>query len=376
MEMPENKKLLLKKILPLSLAVLIFFAVWLIFSLKTAVSILIALLLFGVMIFLHEFGHYFVARLCKVKVLEFAVGMGPQVFTHTSKKSGIAYSLRALPIGGFTSMQGEDGEDEDPHALVNRPRWQRFLVLAAGSFMNLLSGVIAMFIYLSITAQVGTNVVAQWRDNPVSQQYGLEIGDEIVAVNGTRMTDFTYIANVIALDGKDPVDLTVVRDGKEIVLENVQFPTEEVEGTTVAAIDFYFQGIRPSFPTLLKQSVTQSFSTIRLVYKTLAELITGKFGINAVSGPVGTVSVIASVATQGFTTVLYLFVIISINLGVMNLLPLPALDGGRLVFLLIEAVTRKKVSPKVETYVHLAGMILLLGFMAVITVFDVLKLFR
>ena len=365
-----------KKIVPILIAVAAFFLIWMIFSLKTALGILIAILVFGVMIFLHEFGHYIVARLCKVKVLEFAVGMGPVIFTRKSEKTGIAYSLRALPIGGFTAMQGEDGEDDDPRALVNRPRWQRFLVLFAGSFMNLLTGVIAMFIYLSITAQVGTNVVSKWRDDPVSKQYGLEIGDAIVAVDGTRMTDFSYIANVIALDGADGVDLTVVRDGKEIELKNVCFPTAEADGTTVAYIDFFFEAVKPDFPTLVGQSFTQSFSTIRLVYKTLAELITGKFGLNAVSGPVGTVSVIASVATQGFSTVLYLFVIISINLGVMNLLPFPALDGGRILFLLIETVTRKKINPKVETYVNLAGMILLLGFMALITVFDVMKLIR
>ena len=125
---------------------------------QTVLGILVAILVFGIMIFLHEAGHYIAARLCKVKVLEFAVGMGPKLLSHTSKKTGIVYSLRLLPIGGFTSMEGEDGEDDDPHALVNRPKWQRFIVLAAGSFANILTGVIAMFIYLSITMNVGSNI--------------------------------------------------------------------------------------------------------------------------------------------------------------------------------------------------------------------------
>ena len=343
---------------------------------NTVIGILIAILVFGVMIFLHESGHFIAARLCKVKVLEFAVGMGPKIFSRTSKKTGIVYSVRALPIGGFTAMQGEDGEDEDPHALVNRPRWQRFVVLFAGSFMNLLTGMIAMFIYLCITLQIGSNVVAKFWDDNTSSQYGLQVGDEIVEINGSYMSDYSYIIDTIAFDGTKPLDLTVIRDGKRVELKGVQFPTTEEEGITLGTIDFSFKGVEPSFGTLLKQTVKQSFSTVRTIYKTLAMLITGKFGLNAVSGPVGTVSVISQVAQNGFTNVLYLFVFISINLGIMNLLPLPALDGGRIVFLLIETIIRRPLNPKAETYIHLAGMILLLGFMAVITVFDVLQLIR
>ncbi len=341
---------------------------------STFLGILIAILVFGVMIFLHESGHYIAARLCKVKVLEFAVGMGPKLFSRTSKKTGIVYSLRALPIGGFTAMQGEDGEDDDPHALVNRPRWQRFIVLFAGSFMNLLTGMIAMFIYLCITLQVGSNVVAVFDENAVSPDYGLQVGDAIIEVNGSYSTDYTYIVNTVALEGEKPVDLTVLRDGKEIVLKGVRFPTVEQDGVTIASIDFKFQGIEPDLPTLLTSSVKQSFSTVREVYDVLARLITGKLGVNAVSGPVGTVSVMSQVAKSGFTNVLYLFVIISINLGIMNLLPLPALDGGRIICLLIETIIRRPLNKKVETYIHLVGMLLLFGLMAVITVFDVIKL--
>ncbi len=341
---------------------------------STFLGILIAVFAFGIMIFLHESGHYIAARLCKVKVLEFAVGMGPKIVSRTSKKTGIKYSLRALPIGGYTAMQGEDGEDDDPNALVNRPRWQRFIVLFAGSFMNLLTGMIAMFIYLSITMQVGSNVVAKFWENNTSAQYGLQVGDEIVEINGSTMIDYTDIINTIAYDGTEPLDLTVIRDGKEIVLEDVQFPTEEQEGVKLGSLDFSFKGVEPGFGTLLEQTFKQSFSTVRVIFKTLAKLITGKFSLSAVSGPVGTVSVISQVAQNGFTNVLYLFVFISINLGIMNLLPLPALDGGRLICLLIESVIRRPLNRKVETYIHLVGMILLLGFMAVITVLDVIKL--
>lgn len=340
---------------------------------QTVIGIAVAVLVFGVMIFVHELGHYLAARACKVKVLEFAVGMGPKLFSFTSKKTDIVYSLRLLPIGGFTAMQGEEGEDDDPHALVNRPRWQKLIVLFAGSFMNILTGVLAMFLYLCLTGVVGTTVVADFHENCSSDQW-LHPGDEIVSINEKRIIDYTDIANTIALDGTEPMDLTVLRDGKEVILEDVVFPSEEMEGVLMGIMDFRVMGVRPSFLTLCRQTVTQSLSTVKMIYKTLVDLITGRYGLKAVSGPVGTVSVISKAASSGFDTVLYLFTFISLNLGVMNLLPLPALDGGRILFTLVECVIRRPLNPKFEGYVHLAGMIALLSFMAFITVLDVMKL--
>ncbi len=341
---------------------------------QTVIGILIAILAFGIMIFLHELGHYLAARACKVKVLEFAVGMGPKIFSRTSKKTGIVYSLRLLPIGGFTAMQGEDGEDPDPNALVNRPRWQRLIVLFAGSFMNIVSGVIAMFVFLCLTGQVGSSVVARFNENSVSSQW-LKVGDEILSIEGKTMVDYTDIYNTILLDGVDPLDIEVLRDGKKLLLEDVTFATEVTEGMKIGSLDFSFLGVRPSLGILLKQTATQSLSTVKMIYKTLVDLLSGRYGMDAVSGPVGTVSVISDAVSSGIEPLLYLFTFISLNLGVMNLLPLPALDGGRILFTLVECVIRKPLNPKFETYVHIAGMVLLLGFMAVITIFDVIKLF-
>ncbi|MBE6712618.1 MAG: RIP metalloprotease RseP [Ruminococcaceae bacterium] len=340
----------------------------------TIFGILIAILVFGVMIFLHELGHYLAARACKVKVLEFAVGMGPKIVSWTSKKTDIVYSLRWLPIGGFTAMQGEDGEDPHPDALVNKPRWQKLCVLFAGSFMNIISGVIAMFIVLTMTGRVGTLEISNFLGDSVSDRWLLE-GDEIVAINGKKMVDYNDAANTIMLDGTKPLDITVLRDEDKVVLKGVQFKTEEQEGIKIAVLDFQFKAAPLSFGALCKQTVTQSISTVKMIYKTLIELITGKYGLKGVSGPVGTVSVISEVAVTGFVNILYLFSFISLNLGVMNLLPLPALDGGRILFTLVECIIRKPLDPKFEGYVHLVGMILLLGFMAVVTVFDVIKLF-
>jgi len=279
-----------------------------------------------------------------------------------------------LPIGGFTAMQGEDGEDEDPHALVNRPRWQKLIVLFAGSFMNIVSGVAAMFLYLSLTGMVGSTIVADFNENSTSDAW-LKPGDEIVSIEGKNMIDYTDIANTIVLDGVNPLDIQVVRDGEEILLEDVVFATAVEEGISVGVLDFRFLGVRPSFSVLCKQTVTQSVATVKMIYKTLLDLVRGRYGLSGVSGPVGTVSVISKAASSGFTPLLYLFVFISLNLGVMNLLPLPALDGGRILFTLIECICRKSINPNLEGYIHLAGMVLLLLFMAFITFLDVKKMF-
>lgn len=341
---------------------------------QVIIGILIAIFVFGVMIFLHELGHYLAARACKVKVLEFAVGMGPKLISYTSKKTDIVYSLRLLPIGGFTAMEGEDGENSDPNALVNKPRWQKLIVLFAGSFMNILSGVLAMFVYLSLTGNVGSCIVANLLEDNVSGRW-LQVGDEIVEIEGKKMVDYSDVANTIMLDGTKPLDITVIRDEEEILLEDVEFVTDVQEGIEIAVLDFQFLGVKPSFGVLCKQTVTQSVSTVKMIYKTLVELISGKYGLKGVSGPVGTVSIISEVATSSLVNLLYLFSFISLNLGVMNLLPLPALDGGRILFTLVECVIRKPLNPKFEGIVHLVGMVLLLGFMLVITVFDVMKLF-
>ena len=338
-------------------------------------GILVAILVFGLMIFFHELGHYAAARLCKVKVIEFAIGMGPKLYSRTSKKTGIVYSVRALPIGGFTSMQGEDQDDEDPGALVNRPKWARFLVLFAGSFMNIVTGVLGMILLLALTQSVGSNVVANFHEDNLSSQYGLQVGDEIIRVGKERMVSYTDVMEKIMLNGGEPLELTVLREGEEVRLLGVVFPTSEEQGVEIGMLDFQFLGVRPTVGVLLKQAVLDSFATVKTVYRTLGKLITGKLGMKAVSGPVGTVSAISQTVSAGFEPLLYLFVLISINLGIMNLLPLPALDGGRLVFLLIEAILRKPISRKAEGYIHAGGMVLLLLFMAVITIFDIGKFF-
>lgn len=373
---------------------------------NTVIGVLIAVLLFGLMIFLHEFGHYLTARLCGVKVLEFAVGMGPAIFSRTSKKTGIRYSLRLLPIGGFTSMLGEDeavqtkndeGESvPDPGALTSKKPWQRFIVLFAGSFMNILTGVIAIFVLVCMQPGYRNTTVLAFdghdgvyyvvNENSPTYQAGIRSGDRILKIGPKSIIDLTDLLNTVALDGTEPVDVTVEREGKQIVISGVQFPVVETDGVKMGEADFVTDWEDYSFSQRLSQTAVRSVSTVKTIYNSLIKLITGKLGANAVSGPVGTVSSIgkglASEATEGFRLeyVLYLFAFISINLGIMNLLPLPALDGGKILILVVDEIAmllfKKKIPQKFETVINAAGFIALMGLMLFVTFNDVAKLVK
>lgn len=343
----------------------------------TAVYIIIAILIFGLLIFIHEGGHFLFARLFKVTVNEFSIGMGPKLVSKKSKKSGISYSLRAFPIGGFVSMAGEDEESDDPNALNKKPVWQRMIIVAAGGVVNLVAGILVMFIlvFSSTSMGLGSTTVAEFRDGALSQNCGLKAGDTIVEVEGRNVHIADELVYEIMRLGIEPVDLTVVRDGEKTVIEDVEFPQMSEQGVAFGDADFYVYGQERTFTNLVKHSFYRSTYTVRMIWESLYDLVTGRYGIEAVSGPVGVTEALTEAAQTGSYNFIYLVVVISMNLGVMNLLPLPALDGGRLVFLLIEAVRRKPINPKVEGVIHTAGLALLMLLMIFICVKDVIKLF-
>lgn len=343
----------------------------------TAVYIIIAILIFGLLIFIHEGGHFLFARLFKVTVNEFSIGMGPKLVSKKSKKSGISYSLRAFPIGGFVSMAGEDEESDDPNALNKKPVWQRMIIVAAGGVVNLVAGILVMFIlvFSSTSMGLGSTTVAEFRDGALSQSSGLKAGDTIVEVEGRNVHIADELVYEIMRLGIEPVDLTVVRDGEKTVIEDVEFPQMSEQGVAFGDADFYVYGQERTFTNLVKHSFYRSTYTVRMIWESLFDLVTGRYGIEAVSGPVGVTEALTQAAQTGSYNFIYLVVVISMNLGVMNLLPLPALDGGRLVFLLIEAVRRKPINPKVEGVIHTAGLALLMLLMIFICVKDVIKLF-
>ena len=341
---------------------------------------LLAVLLFGVMIAIHEFGHFAFAKLFKVQVNEFSLGMGPKLI---KKRIGeTLYSIRLLPIGGFVSMEGEDEESDNERAFNKKPAWQRFIIVAAGAILNLILGVIVVGICLGFGGGlVGTRTVAKFMPDAVSQKSGLQPGDEIVKINNTRIYSSMGISFNLVRDTDNKIDLTVKRDGKKIELKDVEFEQYEYEGKKYIQQDFYILGEEPGFKNVVVNSVLDSASIVQMVRLSLVDIVTGKYGMKEIAGPIGTISAIAETTSQAgafkdkILTALSFLSIITINVGVFNLLPVPALDGGRLFFIFIEMIRKKPIPPKREGIVHTVGIVILLLFMAVISIKDIIFLF-
>lgn len=343
-------------------------------------SIIIAIFVFGLLIFIHEMGHFLAARLCNVTVTEFAIGMGPKLLSRVSKKTGTRYSIRAFPFGGFTSMAGEDEESDDPNAFSSKPLWQRFFITAAGSLSNITIGILLMTLLVIFSGTLASTTIYQFvgfeeGTTAQSKAEGLLEGDRIVAVDGERVHIANELAYEIMRRGIEDIDITVVRDGKEIIIEDVTFPQESSDGITFGSLDFYVYSEHKSFANVVKHAFYRSELTIEMIWESLYDLVTGRYGMEAVSGPVGVTQVLGEAAETGFSDLIYMAVVLSMNLGVMNLLPLPALDGGRLLFLFVELVRGKRVNPNAEAMVHFVGIVILLGLMIVIAFKDIAALF-
>lgn len=466
--------------------------------------ILLAIFIFGALIFIHELGHFLMARRCGVTVLEFAIGMGPRILSKKSAKSGTVYSLRLLPIGGFVSMLGEDGmevaqgkqpegetpagtdpkqddflinsteepakeKDEsqegdsaapvlDEHAYCNQSVWKRILISLAGPAMNVILGFLLMFVYVLISgadsvastqiagfhvhytgdaAQLGfepgdylhafvegeegirirsydqvyqkaleangapTDIYVQRAsedgmsfsyvliedvpldvalveslfEGSVSEKTGLKQQDVVKKVNGTRVHTYHELAYEIMNQGYRPLNLTVLRGEEEIVLEGVTFPNYTESGATFGNVDFLIYAEEDfGILTILKHTWFRSCSTVKMVYDSLFGLFTNRFGVEAVSGPIGITKTISTVARQSMLNVLYLVVVISINLGIMNLLPFPGLDGGHLMIYAIEVVRRKPMKRELEGAINFVGLVILLALAALIMIKDILTL--
>lgn len=354
---------------------------------------LVAVLLFGVIIAIHEFGHFFFAKLFKVKVNEFALGMGPAIL---KKKIGeTQYALRLFPIGGFVSMEGEDTESDDDRAFNKKKPYQRFIIVAAGAILNLILGLIVVAICISMQNLVGSRVVHSFDEKAISCNYGLKEGDEIIKINNTHIYSSRGIGFNMVRDTDNKLNLTVIRNGEKVELKDVEFRQFELDGRMYIEQDFYVVGEAPEYVSVLgkqiispswvlkivKTSMLDSASIVQMVRLSLVDLCTGKYGMKDVSGPIGTISAIADSTAQGPTakdklfTALTLLSFITINVGVFNLLPVPALDGGRLFFIFIEMIRRKPISPKKEGIIHTVGLVLLLLFMLVVSISDIIKVF-
>lgn len=446
----------------------------------TIALILIAVLLFELIIFSHEFGHFITAKLSGVKVNEFALGMGPKIIGF--QKGETQYTFRLFPIGGYCAMEGEDEESPEPRAFNNAKIWKRMIIIIAGALMNIILGIILMFTFVVQADSFSSTTVQAFEPNSYSANCGLLEGDKIVEVNGYSVWNSRDLQFSLAslqcenVDGtslsvykqdctnstcdayrdilsKDELDkdeindlyailsdacnkinsaedkktaqkymnegyeslyeyagisdfdlpiieekqdrrrfrssITVERDGEEVVLDDVQFFTyyasqeDKDNDKPSLAFDFYVEPIEKTFFSVVGQTFSQTASMAKMVWTSLVWLVQGRFGFNDLSGPVGIATAVTQVASQGLETsfmdavnnIIFIMVLITINLGIFNMLPFPALDGGRFVFLLIEGIFKKPIPRKVEQYVNSAGFVLLILFMIVVTCKDVWQLF-
>ena len=329
-------------------------------------TIIYAILIFCFLIFVHELGHFIVAKLCGVKVNEFAIGMGPAFFTR--QRGETKYSLRIFPIGGFCAMEGEDEDSDDERAFNNQPAWQRALVLAAGSFMNLLTAVVLMIIIAFWVGQPTTVINEVLEDSP-AQECGLMPGDEITAVNGTAVDEWTDATTVIGgLENTEAV-ITVIRDGKEMVFRPVAEYDEKEQRSKI--------GITPEAEHNPVHAVgtgaKNTWNMTVMMGTVLKQLFTGDVAVKELSGPVGIVYAVNESAKVGVIYVIYLAALLSLNLAIMNMLPFPALDGGRLIFLVIRKITGKRVTDEMEGRIHFIGILLLFALMIYVTWNDIVR---
>ncbi len=428
---------------------------------QTILTVVIAVTLFMLVILIHELGHFSFAKLFKVRVNEFAIGMGPRLFGW--RKGETDYSVRLIPIGGYCAMEGEDEESSDERAFNRAKVWKRIIIVVAGAVCNIILGFIFMVIiqgqqdlYASntitgfypsaVSVSDYTDALAQDSDKvfycylehfdrttgeqsveryemvknegdetvtdmegitweqllergyepgvmqtgdkgtnchilrqATSSYTGLRYGDTIYSVNGSRAFCFNDAYFEMAVDQDNTVDMVVIRDGEKVELRGVTFDRSP-QGYSV--LDFTVDPIDRTFGTMVSQTLLESQYMIRSVYKSLFMLITGRVPVSEMSGPIGIASAIGEVASAGFKSsfmdgvnnILYLMSLITFNLGIFNLLPLPALDGGRLIFLIVEAIRRKPVPPKYEGIVHMVGFALLMALMVFVAFNDIMKL--
>ena len=425
-----------------------------------ALPIVIGVFFFGLIIAIHEFGHFIFAKIFKVKVNEFAIGMGPTILKKQGKET--KYALRLFPIGGFVSMEGEGEESEDERAYCNQKTWKKMIIISAGAVMNLILGFVLCVMLVSGDDSIATKKISNFYEGAVSSSV-LQLDDEILEIDGKRVFSSYDITFLMQRNPEGVFDFTVMRDGVRTELENVPFQKitsgnfsykdraissvsanlkraglkdgdiitsvngqtvknddelinliradedftvdidvlrgeekisfTDVKLATVTIFDFtvypgcyitFNKGEHIKFPSaeeiagILKESVSYSLSMGRMVYLSLFDLLRGQYGLNDLSGPIGTMSIITDVAqesveTTDYTTLYMLFAMITINIGLFNLLPIPALDGGHLFFMFVELVVRRKIPQKYVSWVSAAGLVLLLIFMAIISANDLWK---
>jgi len=349
--------------------------------------VIIAIIMFGVLIAIHELGHFLTAKLLGVRVNEFAIGMGPRIFHKKGKETD--YSLRLFPVGGYCAMEGEDEDSGDPKAFCVQPAWKKFIILVAGSFMNLLLGFVIILVLFAQATEFHEPVISGFYDGcPYESAEGLQVGDRILMVDGERIYNVSDLTLLFSRITDGTADFVLERGGEKVILNDFPFTLQQYTDESGAAVTKYglkFENtVKATVWTKFQQSCLYTVDVVRTVRLSLSDLITGAVGLRDLSGPVGIVDMMSQVGTAAATTQEAVFselsfcAMLAVNLAVMNMLPIPALDGGRIFFLLVNGIytviTKRKLNPKYENALNAGCFMLLLLLMAVVAVSDVLKI--
>lgn len=333
------------------------------------ITIISSIIIFLLVILIHEFGHFIVAKRNGVSVLEFSIGMGPKLFQRES--NGTLYSLRVLPVGGYCQLEGEDEENDSPNSLNNQSPLVRLKVILAGAIMNFILAFILLILLMSVS-RVSTEISGVIKDSPAYSS-GLQTGDQIVSINGENVRDGEELLKRIK-ESQGDLNIGVIRDSQS---KNIKVTPRLENNIRKIGVNFQEEYNIKNFSIVkgFKKGLITFLNLTGMLYKFLGMLITGQLGLGGVSGPVGVVKEIGNAAKTGVSNLIFLLAYFNINLGVFNLLPIPALDGGRAIFILIEMIFGKKISEEKEGYIHMVGLILLLALIAIVTIKDVIKLF-
>lgn len=339
---------------------------------KTAI---LAILLFCIMIFPHELGHFIAARRVGVKVNEFAFGMGPTIWKKQGKET--LYSIRLFPVGGFCAMEGEDEDSNEPRAFGNKKPWQKIVVLAAGSFMNVICAILIMSLVIGIMGFT-TTVIGNVTDRLPAKAAGIMEGDKILEIDGTPIEQWADVSQAIQASGGETMDVTFERD-KEV--KSVAVTPQLTDGFDAQGnpAQGYVLGITCKIShnpfMALVDGAQATWNMTKMMFSALGQLFTGKAGVDELSGPVGMINMVSQTSRYRFWYYGFLTALICVNLAIINMLPLPALDGGRIIFVIYTMITGKRVSEKVEGTVHFIGIVLLLGLMIFVTMNDITRIF-
>ena len=336
-----------------------------------------SIIIFSLIIFVHEFGHFITAKAFGVLVHEFAIGMGPAIFK--KQKGETLYSVRAIPIGGYCAMEGENGESEDPRSFGKKSKFKRFIILAAGAVMNLILGfaVISLFFGVNNQEYFVSTVIESVDEGSPAYEAGLLPGDKVIRVNGHSLTvkseveiygSFDKAYNLTVKRGKEKLNFSIVPRETETVIDGKTYK-RRIMGIRFATVE-------KNFATMLEYSFKNTVFMGKLVFISLGQLLSGAASPSSLSGPVGIINEINTAASSGLADILYLMALITINIGLFNLLPIPALDGGRILFIIIEAIIRKPIPAKYEGLCHGIGFALLIGLMLFATGNDIMRLIK